>query len=638
MAEDPATPLLERLNFLAIVSANLDEFYMVNVGALKEKQGVEHEGLLEAIGIRTRALLARQERTLAGCLEALAGAGIHLRDWPALAPTSRALLEAQFQLEIFPLLTPRAITVSPGFPVPVMPHLTPLLAVVLQDSRTGPLHFAYLRLPERIPRFLPIPDSSDFILLEDVVRANLHLVYPERQIEGAWVFRLTRAAELDLADEDAGNLLQAIEESVGRRALNAIVRVEVERVMPQPLRERLLWELRFERGADAGAVREQDLVEIGGMVDLRSLRELMGAPVTNGRFPAFEGRAPWAGERDLWAMLRQRDALVYHPYERFADTTARFFSDAADDPAVVAIRLTLYRVGERSPIVDALTRALERKKEVALFVELKARFDETRNVGWVRRLEEAGATVVYGVVGLKNHAKVGLVLRREDDGLRRYVHIGTGNYNAATAKVYTDLSLFSSDPDLGADVHDLFNQLTGSSRGPAGSFRRVAVAPDGLLPWLLERVDREVEHARAGRPARIRAKLNGLADTEVVQALYRASRAGVTIDLVVRGVCILRPGVPGHSDGIRVVSRLGRFLEHARIYHFGNGGAEEYCIGSADWRPRNLRRRVEVVAPVTDPTARATLDEMLTRELTDPDRWVLEADGSYTRAGASRET
>jgi polyphosphate kinase len=638
MAEDPATPLLERLNFLAIVSANLDEFYMVNVGALKEKQGVEHEGLLEAIGIRTRALLARQERTLAGCLEALAGAGIHLRDWPALAPTSRALLEAQFQREIFPLLTPRAITVSPGFPVPVMPHLTPLLAVVLQDSRTGPLHFAYLRLPERIPRFLPIPDSSDFILLEDVVRANLHLVYPERQIEGAWVFRLTRAAELDLADEDAGNLLQAIEESVGRRALNAIVRVEVERVMPQPLRERLLWELRFERGADAGAVREQDLVEIGGMVDLRSLRELMGAPVTNGRFPAFEGRAPWAGERDLWAMLRQRDALVYHPYERFADTTARFFSDAADDPAVVAIRLTLYRVGERSPIVDALTRALERKKEVALFVELKARFDETRNVGWVRRLEEAGATVVYGVVGLKNHAKVGLVLRREDDGLRRYVHIGTGNYNAATAKVYTDLSLFSSDPDLGADVHDLFNQLTGSSRGPAGSFRRVAVAPDGLLPWLLERVDREVEHARAGRPARIRAKLNGLADTEVVQALYRASRAGVTIDLVVRGVCILRPGVPGHSDGIRVVSRLGRFLEHARIYHFGNGGAEEYCIGSADWRPRNLRRRVEVVAPVTDPTARATLDEMLTRELTDPDRWVLEADGSYTRAGASRET
>ncbi len=638
LAEDPVTPLLERLNFLAIVSANLDEFYMVNVGALKEAGEEENAARLEAIGIRVRALLTRQQRALAACLTALAEAGIHLREWRELTPTSRALLEEQFQREIFPLLTPRAITVSPGFPVPVMPHLTPLIAVVLQDSRTGPLHFAYLRLPERIPRFLPIPDSSDFIPLEDVVRGNLHLVYPERRIEGAWVFRLTRAAELDLSDEDAGNLLQAIEESVGRRALNAIVRVEVERVMPQPLRERLLWELRFERGADAGAVREQDLVEIDGMLDLRALRELMGAPVPGGRFPAFEGRNPWAGDRDLWSRLRQRDALVYHPYEGFADSTARFFSDAADDPAVVAIRLTLYRVGERSPIVESLTRALERKKEVALFVELKARFDETRNVGWVRRLEEAGATVVYGVVGLKNHAKVGLVLRREDEGLRHYVHIGTGNYNAATAKVYTDLSLFSADPDLGADVHDLFNQLTGSSRGPAGSFRRIAVAPEGLLPWLLERIERETEHARAGRPARIRAKLNGLADTEVIQALYRGSRAGVTIELIVRGLCTLRPGVPGHSDRIRIVSRLGRFLEHARIYHFGNGGEDEYCIGSADWRPRNLRRRVEVVAPVTDRDARATLDALLTRELADPDAWALELDGSYSRGGAASET
>lgn len=638
MAEDPATPLLERLNFLAIVSANVDEFYMVNVGALKEKEREERDVVLEAVGIRVRALLARQDRALAACLTGLAGAGIRLRGWRELTPTSRALLEAQFQREIFPLLTPRAITVSPGFSVPVMPHLIPLLAVVLRDSQTGPLHFAYLRLPERIPRFLPIPDSSDFIPLEDVVRTNLHLVYPDRQIEGAWVFRLTRAAELDLSDEDAGNLLQAIEESVGRRALNPIVRVEVERVMPQPLRERLLWELRFERGADAATVREQDLVEIDGMLDLRALRDLMGAPVPGGRYPPLEARNPWAAERDLWSMLRRHDALAYHPYEAFADTTVRFFADAADDPAVVAIRATLYRVGERSPIVDALTRALERKKEVALFVELKARFDETRNIGWVRRLEEAGATVVYGVVGLKNHAKVGLVLRREDEGVRRYVHIGTGNYNAATAKVYTDLSLFSAEPDLGADVHDLFNQLTGSSRGPAGSFRRIAVAPDGLLPWLLGRIERETAHAQAGRAARIRAKLNGLADTEVVQALYRASRAGVAIELVVRGLCILRPGVPGHSEHIRVVSRLGRFLEHARVYHFANGGADEYCIGSADWRPRNLRGRVEVVAPVVDQKARAALDALLSGELGDRDAWVLRADGSYVRGDDAAET
>ncbi len=637
LAEDPATPLLERLNFLAIVSANLDEFYMVNVGALKAQEGGEHDGLLEAIGIRVRALLARQHRALAKGLAELAQSGVRLRGWRDLPPTSRALLEDQFQREIFPLLTPRAITVSPGFPVPVMPHLIPLLAVVLKDARAGP-HFAYLRLPERIPRLLPIPDSNDLIPLEDVIRANLHLVYPEREIEGTWLFRLTRAAELDLADEDAGNLLQAIEESVGRRALNAIVRVEVERAMPSPLRERLLWELRFERGADAGAVREQDLVEIDEMLDLRALRELMGAPVPGGRYPAFEGRNPWSQDREIWSALRQRDVLVYHPYERFSDTTVRFFSDAADDPAVVAIRLTLYRVGERSPIVEALTRALERKKEVALFVELKARFDETRNVGWVRRLEEAGATVVYGVVGLKNHAKVGLVLRREEDGLRQYVHIGTGNYNAATAKVYTDLSLFSADRDLGADVHDLFNQLTGSSRAPAGSFRRIAVAPEGLLPWVLGRIDREIAHAAAGRPARIRAKLNGLADTEVIQALYRASRAGVSVELVVRGLCTLRPGVPGHSDRIRVVSRLGRFLEHARIYHFGNGGEDEFWIGSADWRTRNLRVRVEVVAPVSDPQARTTLDGMLTKELSDPEAWELGSDGGYRRAAPPRTT
>jgi polyphosphate kinase len=637
MAEDPATPLLERLNFLAIVSSNLDEFYMVNVGALKEEDDEESAARLEAIGIRVAALLARQHRVLEACLAQLDAAGIRIRRWDGLTPTARALLQAQFQREIFPLVTPRAITVSPGFPVPVMPHLTPLIAVVLSDGQTGPAHFAYLRLPDRIPRFLPVPDGNDLILLEDVVRANLNLVYPERRIEGAWLFRLTRAAELDLSDEDAGNLLQAIEESVGRRAMNPIVRVEVERAMPQPLRERLLWELRFERGADAGSVRERDLVEIDGMLDLRALRELMGAPVPGGRYPPFEGHSPWPADRDIWSMLRERDSLVYHPYERFADSTARFFSDAADDPAVVAIRLTLYRIGERSPIVDALTRALERKKEVAIFVELKARFDETRNVGWVRRLEEAGATVVYGVVGLKNHAKVGLVLRREDDGLRHYVHIGTGNYNAATAKAYTDLSLFSADPELGADLHDLFNMLTGSSRGPRGSFRRIAVAPEGLLPWLLESIERERENAAAGRPARIRAKLNGIADTEVVQALYRASRAGVSIELVVRGICVLRPGVPGHSERIRVVSRLGRFLEHARIYHFANGGDERYFIGSADWRLRNLRRRVEVVTPVTDAAACATLDGILDRELTDPDAWVLHADGSYARAGDAGE-
>ncbi len=632
LAEDPATPLLERLTFLSIVSNNLDEFFMVNVGALRQDERAEgEEGALEAVALRVRSLVQRQQRALRAGLAGLAGGGVRIRRWAELSGEARAVLEERFRREIFPLITPRAITVSPGFPVAVMPQLALLLAVLLQDAETGPTHVAYLRLPERLPRFLPVPDSDDRIALEEVIRANLGALYPRRQVDGAWPFRITRAAELELEEEEAGNLLQAIEESVQRRVLNPVVRVEVERDMPRPVRERLLWELRFERGAEAATVGESDLLEVDGMLDLRALRELAALPVPEGHYPRFEGRDPWSGEPDLWAMLRRRDVLVYHPFESFAATTVRFFTDAAADPAVVAIRLTLYRVGERSPIVDALLRALDQGKEVAIFVELKARFDEARNVGWVRRLEEAGATVVYGVVGLKNHAKVGVVLRREDDGLRRYVHVGTGNYNVGTARGYTDLGLFSADPELGADIHDLFNQLTGSSRAPGGSFRRIAVAPETLLPWLLAAIDRETAHARAGRPGQIRAKLNGLADDEVIEALYQASRAGVTVELVVRGLCTLRPGVPGHSERIRVVSRLGRFLEHARVYHFGNAGEDEYFIGSADWRPRNLRRRIEVVVPVTDPAGRERLGRLLDEEVADPGAWVLEPDGSYRR-------
>ncbi|HEU5041998.1 MAG TPA: polyphosphate kinase 1, partial [Gemmatimonadales bacterium] len=633
LAEDDGTPLLERLAFLAIVSANLDEFFMVNVGTLRE-EGAESrsEGVLEAIGLRVRALARRQHRALSVCLERLADAGVRLRRWEELGEEARTALQAQFRREIFPLITPRAITVSPGFPTPVMPQLSVLLAVLLQDTETGPTHIAYLRLPDRLPRFLPVPESSDRITLEEVVRANLEALYPRREIEGAWLFRLTRAADLELEEADAGDLLQAIEESVQRRALNPVVRVEIERAMPRAVRERLLWELRFERGGEAAPLGESEIVDVDGMLDLRALRELAALPMPEAHYPRFEGRDPWTGEPDLWGMLRSRDALVYHPTESFSATTVRFFAEASADPAVLAIRITLYRIGERSPIVDALLRALEQGKEVAIFVELKARFDETRNVGWVRRLEQAGATVVYGVVGLKNHAKAGMVIRREPDGLRRYVHIGTGNYNAASARVYTDLALFSADPELGADVHDLFNQLTGSSHAPGGTFRKLAVAPESLLPWLLAAIEREAAHARAGRPARIRAKLNGLADEEVIEALYEASRAGVTIELVVRGLCTLRPGVPGHSERIRVVSRLGRFLEHARIYHFADGGADSYWIGSADWRPRNLRRRIEVVAPVTEPIARARLAGMLDAELADPGAWELQADGSYRRA------
>ncbi len=635
LAEDGRTPLLERLGYLAIVSANLDEFFMVNVAGLKRNLGDEQAGRLEAISLRIRPLLVRQQRCLSDCLAQLAAQGIRVRAWDELDPADRTLLAERFRREIFPLLAPRAITMSPGFPVPVIPHLALCVAVMLLDARTGPVHFAYLKVPDRIPRFLPVGSATELVPVEEVIRANLHLLYPDREIDGAYLFRLTRAGDIELADEDAGDLLQAIEEAVRQRPFNAVVRVEVERQMPQPVRERLMWELWFERGAEPKALGDLDVYEVDGMLDLRALGELATAPVAGGRFPLFEGRDPLPPGRGLWELLRERDRLVHHPYDSFAATVVRFFSEAASDPDVVAIRLTLYRAGERSPIVDALVRAAAAGKEVSIFVELKARFDEARNIGWVRRLEEAGANVVYGVVGLKNHAKVGLVLRREGDGLRHYAHIGTGNYNAATARMYTDLGLFSADPELAADLNGLFNELTGSSHAPGGLYRKIAVAPKSLLPWLLGAIEREIAHAQAGRPARIRAKLNGLGDGEVVNALYQASQAGVEIDLIIRGLCTLRPGVPGLSDRIRVVSLLGRFLEHARIYHFSDGGEDRYYIGSADWRQRNLRRRIEVVAPVTDAAARARLGSLLDLELGDPDAWELRTDGSYQRRTAA---
>jgi polyphosphate kinase len=635
LAEDDAIPLLERLGFLAIVSANLDEFYMVNVGALKRRGSESEAGRLEALNIRVAQLVERQYRRLGECLSGLAAAGIRLRAWGEIGPAERALLAERFRREIFPSLAPRAITAAPGFPVQVLPGLELLLAVILRDGDEGPSHLAVVKVPDRLSRFLPVTGGSDLIPIEEVIRANVGALYPDRRVTEAHLFRLTRAADLELEEDRAGNLLQAIEEAVGRRAANPVVRVEVERGMPSEVRERLLWELRFEPGAEAGALTERELLAVSGLLDLRGLRQLLDAPVPGGRFPPFQGSDPFPPGGDLWRLLDEREWLVHHPYDSFDRTVGRFFADAADDPAVVGIRATLYRVGERSPVVESLLAALKRGKDVSLFVELKARFDEARNAGWVRRLEEAGANLAYGVVGLKNHAKLALVVRREGDELRRYVHVGTGNYNAATARVYTDLGLFSADPELGADVNDLFNQLTGSSHAPAGSFRRLRVAPAGLLPWLLERIEEETARARAGDAARIRAKLNGVADAQVVQALYAAAQAGVGVELIVRGICTLRPGVPGLSERIRVVSRLGRFLEHARIYEFGPSDRARYFIGSADWRPRNLRRRIEAVVPVEEPRAQLRLREQLDAELADPDAWVLHSDGSYSRAGGA---
>jgi polyphosphate kinase len=641
LAEDASAPLLERLRYIAIVGSNLDEFFMVRVGAIKHgDRDVEGEGVgkdfptdarLEPIAVEARTLVARQYRVLAQALAELETHGVRLRRWSELGPEQRAFLRSFFEEQVFPLLTPKAITLAPGHPFPRIPHLSLGIGIMTRDQRTGPVHFAHLEVPREVPRWIELPEGNAFAPVEDIVRARLDRIFRDRVVDSASMFRVTRSAELNVEEESAGNLLQAMEEGATGRRRNAVVRVEVEREMSAEMRDRLQRELRFEPGGAALPLRSNDIYEADGPLALRDFTELADLPIPELRFPPLHPRAALAAERSIWDILRERDVLVHHPYDDFDGSVLRFFTEAADDPDVAAIKLTLYRAGSRSPIVDALVRAAEQGKKVAAFVELKARFDEERNISSARQLERAGVHVVHGIVGLKNHAKIALVTRRESGAIRHYAHIGTGNYNASTARAYTDLGLLTADESIGLDLADLFNQLTGTTHGPTGPFRSVLVAPNFLLPTLLAHIERETEHAQAGRPARIRAKLNGLSDAKVVDALYRASRAGVEIDLIVRSLCTLRPGVPDLSERIRVISGLGRFLEHARIYHFANGGEDEYYIGSADWRPRNLRRRVEVVTPVRDSDARTRLDRILDLELANPTAWELRASGEYVR-------
>ena len=645
LAEDLQLPLLARVRFLSILSTNLDEFFMVRVGALaravsagyttRSDDGFTPRGELGAITLRLRPLIQRQERCwTATCLPALAECGIRIVRWAGLDEQQRVELLRYFTDQVFAALTPQAITRAPGHPFPVIPNLRLCLAVVVRDPRSGALHFACVRMPEGQPRFVPLAGET-FVPLEDVVRAGLDGLYPGRRVEGAYAFRITRSGDLELAEERAASLLRVVEEETKRRPYGAVVRVEVEQSMPQAIRDLLVRELQFEEAGDVSTIGLDDLYEAETLVDFGALREIAGLPRPELQFPPFRGRSPLAADRSIFEQLKEGDVLVHHPYDAFEGTVERFFIEAADDPDVVAMKLTLYRAGGRSGIVDALLRAARNGKDVFVFVELKARFDEERNVEWARKLEEAGIHVVYGLVNLKTHSKTALVARRENGAMRRYVHVGTGNYNASTAALYTDLGLFSADEALGADLNDLFNELSGSSRPPESPFRRLLVAPTHMLPRFLELIDREAEHARAGRGGRIRVKLNGLADADIIMALYRAAQAGVEIDVSARGLCRLRPGLPGLSERIRVISVMGRFLEHARIYHFANGGAPEYYIGSADWRPRNLRRRVEVVTPVQDPTAQERLDWILTTELADPTAWELRPDGRYERREAS---
>jgi polyphosphate kinase len=640
LADDARVPLLERVRYLSIFSSNLDEFFMVHVASLhrmaREQKieqgddGFRADEVLEVIAGRVRGMLTREAAVLQDTFAALSAAGIHLRKWGELPAQQQARLREYFEAEIFPVLTPNALTVSPGHPFPHLPGLGLSVAAVLRDPSGRRMHFSHLRLPGNLPRFLPAGGPIEFILLEDVVIANAAALFPGFTVDSAHALRVIRSADTRIDESNVTNLVDAVEREVRERPFRPVVGIEVSRDMPQIARELLLRELRQETGAQAG-LNEHHVYAADRPLQLQDLAQIADLDIPELHFPKVETRDPLPAEDSLFDVLKQREVLVHMPYERFDRSVLRFFDESADDPAVVSIKVSLYRAARDSRVVDALVRAASTGKEVVVFVELKARFDEANNLLWLQRLQRAGIAVVYGIVGFKMHGKVALVTRREDGRVQRYCYIGTGNFNEATARFYSDLGLLSGDAALTADLADLFNALTGTSRPPRTASRRLLVAPNDMLQRFVQLIDREIEHAKAGRPSGIRIKVNGLNDTEIVNALYRASKAGVQVDLIVRGLCTLRPGVPGLSDRIRVFSILGRYLEHARIFAFRNGGKEEFYIGSADLRPRNLRRRVEIITPVLAPELRRRLDSILNCELEDECAWELGPDGAYYR-------
>ena len=641
LAEDDSVPLLERFFFLSIFSSNLDEFFVVRVARLKEEADLGPTGkgealsprqLLDLVAIRVRALMARQYECLTQMLlPELAERGIRLRRWDELRADQRDALSTKFSADLFPLLTPLAMSAGPGRSFPRLPSLGLSLATVLRKEGESETEFGYVPIPDSLPRFVPIPGTTDLIGTGDLIMANVAQLFQSFEVQGVHAFRVSRMSDVEIDEDSSGSLLAAVADEVEDRRFKPVIRIEVQASMPREVRAHLLRELRAERGSDSAPLKRVDVYEVDGPIDLRGFAEFTDLDVPGGRFPPYEPTHPLADDVSIFDVLAERDMLVHHPFEAFDNTVGRFLSEAADDPDVVSIKLTLYRTGRDSPVMEALLRALDAGKDVSVFVELKARFDEESNIEWTHRLTEAGAHVVYGVVGYKTHAKTALVVRQEADGVKRYVHIGTGNYNATTARFYTDLGLMSADPDLGADLSDFFNELTGGAGPPQKDFRRLLVAPSSLVQGIERMIKREIEHARAGRPARIQAKLNGLADRKVVKLLYRAAEEGVKIDLIIRSICTLRPGVPGLSEGIQVRSILGRFLEHSRIVYFENAGQSEYYIGSADWRARNLRRRLEVVTPVDDPEARKVLRSLLDAQLADPRAWILRPDGVWER-------
>ncbi|ARG60849.1 RNA degradosome polyphosphate kinase [Mycobacterium kansasii] len=645
LAADNSMPLLERAKFLAIFASNLDEFYMVRVAGLKRRDemglsvrsadGLTPREQLGRIGEQTQQIAGRHARVfLDSVLPALGEEGIYIITWADLNETEREQLSIYFNEQVFPVLTPLAV--DPAHPFPFVSGLSLNLAVTVRQPDDGGQHFARVKVPDNVDRFVELVGHSDtdgtegqtvhrFLPVEELIAAFLPVLFPGMEIVEHHAFRITRNADFEVEEDRDEDLLQALERELARRRFGSPVRLEVADDMTEGMLELLLRELDVHPG---------DVIEVPGLLDLSSLWQIYGldrpalkdrtfVPATH---PAFAERET---PKSIFATLREGDVLVHHPYDSFSTSVQRFIEQAAADPDVLAIKQTLYRTSGDSPIVRALIDAAEAGKQVVALVEIKARFDEQANIRWARQLEQAGVHVAYGIVGLKTHCKTALVVRREGPLIRRYCHVGTGNYNSKTARLYEDVGLLTAAPDIGADLTDLFNSLTGYSRKV--SYRNLLVAPHGIRTGIIDRVEREVAAHRENGNGRIRLKMNALVDEQVIDALYRASQAGVPTEVVVRGICALRPGVEGFSENITARSILGRFLEHSRILHFR--AIDEFWIGSADMMHRNLDRRVEVMAQVKDPRLTAQLDDLFESALDPSTRcWELGPDGQWTAA------
>jgi polyphosphate kinase len=635
MSADELTPLLERVKFLAIVSSNLDEFFMKRIGGLKQQiaAGIRTttvdgrtpaEQLAECQSV-VRDINQQQNRIYRRLLGLLDAQGIRLVKYSQLDAAKREALRQQFITSIFPLLTPLAL--DPAHPFPLISNLALNLLVSLRHPGGSGIHIARVKVPvarDMAPRFLRVGDENVFVAQDDVIANNLDLLFPGMEIVSCELFRVTRNAITEIDEEEADDLLAMIETELRHRHFAPIVRLEVLKGMDPTLRGMLAAELGLNEESDVFEVEElmamRDLFEIAGL-EIPELHDSPHVPIDNTRL-AFDSRS-------IFHIVRERGSLLLqHPYESFSTSVERFLRTASEDPKVLAIKMTLYRTSSEGNIIDALIRAARNGKQVAVLVELKARFDEAANIGWARRLENAGIHVTYGVVGLKTHSKIILVVRRDYNGLRRYAHIGTGNYHAGTARLYSDLGMLTCDDAIGQDLTELFNYLTGYS--PPPTYRKILTAPYTLKQSLLSKIEREIKCHQPDSPGHIQFKMNALEDAAITRALYRAAQAGVKVDLIVRDTCRLRPGVPGLSDSVTVISVVGRFLEHSRIYYFRNGGDEEYYIGSADLMKRNLESRVEVVAPVEDPKLRQELRLILDAQLSSRRNvWEMQADGSY---------